>query len=481
MRAIAKQIRFTRNGKFYRPRTGELTPACAVFFYDVYKTVSIAQATLPALIKTAALRNLIIEHYIGAEIPEKFSNFSPESIAERAKTTNPKRLAEELRGEFESLCASVDTAAGAEIDSCYSRILSLGQLVSFDYYALLKRFGFSGREHSFNTLPQFAGCKAGALITMLQDFVEYIAVLDPSQDWKTALRILKASRNGSDLIAAGQWGRLLSQFQEILHSRVLQLIIQHASENPKWKMNPQMPDGRIFSDWLESRRQVMEKEIARVASSQWVNLVGELSRGIFGNMVVNPLSYYNEKTAELFAAKGFEGFAHTEALNYLEAFLRQIFAKEVQEFCDLLIVRAQWTAVSVSVALNNVCDDIRSLAKRLDDFDSSLGGDSPNGLRLVGFLARFDRDRTQGRAIKGLLNTVDNEAMEILMEAAGFFASIAKIAESAMNDYFQNPHLLILNWREVEVASHRNMSVWIRSISTRLEKFVTLSRLLIEQ
>ncbi|MDR0720527.1 MAG: DUF5312 domain-containing protein [Treponema sp.] len=481
LKAIAKQIRLTRNGKFYRTKTKELTPVCARFFYDVYKTVSIAQVTMQALIKSTALRNLILEYYLGREILDQFESFSPENIAERAKTADPKRLTEELRTEFESLKDAIDPNTRVQIDSCYNLILSLGQFVSFDFYALIKRFGFSSREHSFNAVPQFTSCKADMVITMLQDFVDYIAALDPSQDWKTVLRLLKSVRNGSDLIVAEQWFRLLLQFQEMLHSGVLHLIIQHVTEDTKWKANPQIPEGRIFSAWLESRQQTMEGEIARVAAGQWISQVGTLSREIFGNTAVDPLKYYNERIAELFAAKGFEGFTHTEALNYMMAFLRQVFAKDIQEFCDLLVIRAQWNNISGSQALSSGWNAMQTITKRLDEFDDSLSNDGINGSRLIGALARLDRDRSQGRIIREMLNAIDNEAMEILLEAVDSLAGISKIVEFAKNDYFQNPRMLILNWREIEIASHRNMAEWLRTISNKLEKFITLARLLIGQ
>jgi hypothetical protein len=295
------------------------------------------------------------------------------------------------------------------------------------------------------------------------------------------LKILKSSRNRGDLIAEDQWLKLLYQFQEILQSGVLRLIIQHVTENPKWKVNPQIPDGRIFSTWLEHRQQVIEGEIARIAASQWVNQVGELIREIFGNMAQNPLKYYNEKIAELFTAKGFEGFAHTEALNCLTAFLQQVFAKDIQEFCDLLVIRAQWANIPASQALSARWEAMQTLTKRLDDFDNSLSNDGINGSRLIGALARLDRDRSQSRAIRDLLNEIDREAMEILLQAVDSLAEIAKTVESAQSDYLQNPHMLILNWREIEIASRRTMAEWLGTISNKLEKFVTLSRLLIGQ
>ncbi|MDR2053982.1 MAG: DUF5312 family protein [Treponema sp.] len=481
IKAIARQIRLTRNREFYRAKTRELTPECASFFYEVYKTVSIAQMTIPILTESAALRTLILEYYLGKEILEKFESFSPENIAERAKTANPQRLTEELRTEFDFLQNIISPNTKIQIDSCYNLILSLGQFVSFDFYALLKRFGFSGREHSFSAVPRFTNCKANVVVAMLQDFVDYIAVLNPSLDWKTMLRLLKNFRNGSDLIAEDQWYKLLYQFQELLHSGVLRLIIQHVTEDPGWKANPQMSNRRIFSTWLEQKRQIMEGEINGIITGQRVEQIGKLNLAIFGNMAENPLKYYNEKFAELFTAKGFEGFIHTEALNYLMAFLQQVFAKDIQEFCDLLVIRAYWGNVSVSQALSSGWEAMQTLAKRLDDFDNSLSNDGINGSRLIGAIARFERDRSQSRAIGEMLNEIDKEAMEILLQAADTLAGISRIMEAVRNDYTQNPHMLILNWRGIETVSRRNMNKWLQAISNKLEKFIMLSRLLIEQ
>jgi uncharacterized protein YeeX (DUF496 family) len=282
---------------------------------------------------------------------------------------------------------------------------------------------------------------------------------------------------------AEQWFKLLLQFQEMLHSGILRLIIQHVTEDTKWKVNPQMPEGHVFSTWLESRQQTMEGEIAKAAAGLWINQIGSLSQDIFGSAAVNPLKYYNEKIAELFAAKGFEGFTYTEALNYLMAFLQQVFAKDIQEFCDLLTIRAQWSNLSGAHALSNGWNTMRTLMKRLDDFDNSLNNNGINGSRLIGALARLDRDRPQSRSriIRQSIDEIDNEAMKILLEAADSLAGIAKIVESVQNDYLQTPHALIVNWREIEAASRRNISEWLKAVSDKLKKFVTLIRLLIGQ
>jgi hypothetical protein len=481
LKAIVKQIQLTKNNKFYQPKTGELTPACAKFFYHVYKTVSLAQAAVPPVIKSEGLRHSIVEYYLGKEILEKFNVFFPENIAERAENTDPERLAEDLRQEFDSLSGAVDPAAGEQIDSCYTLILVLGQFVSFDFYVLLKRFGALNAEYDFTTVPRFTSCHARLVINMIQDFVDYIAATDPSGDWETALSFLKNSRTGKPLIPVERWKGLLFQFQEILDSRIFQLIIQHITGNTEWKTSPQIPEGYIFSDWLESKRQKMEDAIAAVAVSQWNSEINKLSQGIFGNIPIISLKFYNEKNAGLFADKGFKGFLYVDGLGYLMTFLRHVFAKDMQEFGDLLIVRAHWSGVYNSASFSGAWNNMRSLAMWLENFDDSLGEGSKRTLRLFGALDRVDRDRYQGRVITELLDAIDAEAMEILQQALNYLTNIAQILESVRNDYFQNPHMLILNWRDLETASGQNMAAWQKRISIRLEKFIGLSRLLLRQ
>jgi hypothetical protein len=486
LKAIVRQIRLTKNSKFYQPKTGELSPACGNFFYRIYKTVSPARITMPSIIKSAALRYSIIEYYLGKEILKKFDAFSPESIAERAKninsnnaSNNPKHLAEEVRQEFDSLSSAIDAAVREQIDSCYMLILLLDQFVSFDFYALLKKFGLSAREHDFTVIPRFTNCNAYPVINMIQDFVDYIALTDPSQDWKTAFIFLKNPKTGNPLMPEEQWKDMLFQFQEILNSRIFQLIIQHVTGNIEWKINPQIPDGHIFSDWLEIKRQTIEDAIDKIAASRQISEINERGQAIFGNMAINSLKFYNDKTAAMFAAKSFKGFLHVNGLNYLMTFLRHIFEKEMQEFGDLLIVRAQWGSISVSASFSAGWNNMRDLVKELENFDNSLDSGNKKNLRLFIALERADRDRSQNRIITELLSAIDMEAMEILIHAINYLTNIAKIVESIKNDCLKTPHLLILNWRELETAAGQNMMAWLKRISIRLEKFIELSRLFI--
>jgi hypothetical protein len=152
----------------------------------------------------------------------------------------------------------------------------------------------------------------------------------------------------------------------------------------------------------------------------------------------------------------------------------------MQEFGDLLIVRAQWGSIPESASFSTGWNDVRDLAKRLKDFDDSPDGNKKNH-RLFNALDRLDRDRSQNRVITELLSAIDMEAIEILTHAVTCLTNIAKIVESLKNDFSKTPHMLIMNWHELEISAGQNMASWLKRISIKLEQFIELSRFFIQQ
>jgi hypothetical protein len=182
----------------------------------------------------------------------------------------------------------------------------------------------------------------------------------------------------------------------------------------------------------------------------------------------------------MFTAKGFDGFTHTIGLSYLKVFLQHIYKRAIQELYDLLTIQAQWAASFMFRSFSQEGHTIQSLTRELDEFDNSLGNDGTRGAALIAMLARYDRDQSRDKVIRELLSEINKEALDILMRTADSLDNIAKNVETAKNDYYQNIPTLIVNWRELEVTSRRNISVWLKTCSDTLSKFLELCRLFIE-
>jgi hypothetical protein len=246
-------------------------------------------------------------------------------------------------------------------------------------------------------------------------------------------------------------------------------------------MQSQLPRKQIYSDWLADKRQTMEDAISRRVISHQADRLVELKQLVFGNIVVEPLKYYNEETSALFIAKGFEGFIHTASLAYLLVFLREIFKKEIQKFCDLLTINARWTPPSLSLPFRQSCQALEELMKRLDHFDESLGNGLMNSSSLITALTRFERDRSHGLVIDELLEEVNTEALDILKQTPETLVNLANQVESVKDDYARTPHTLIANWRELKLDSGQNMAPLLQSIAEKLSEFTELTRLFTEE
>jgi len=99
-------------------------------------------------------------------------------------------------------------------------------------------------------------------------------------------------------------------------------------------------------------------------------------------------------------------------VNYLKAYLLDFFKKGIRELCDLLLVRGQWTNIVLSQPVSNAYHEMMDLSDKLMAFDESLNEKGEHGSRLRQALLKVDRDKGQGRYIRIILTTVNNNCID---------------------------------------------------------------------
>ncbi|MDR3337232.1 MAG: DUF5312 family protein [Treponema sp.] len=479
LKTISKRIKSSRFSKFYKRKTKEVTPACGQFFFEIYKIVAPVQTNLEIAVKSASLKVLIVENYVDRQILESLDKYSPEMVDEESKTRPPKELAKELRDEFTAFSDSIDRATSLQIDSCYNLMLALYQFVSYDFDPLFKKFNVVFHERT-GKVPKFITVKGESVSELLKDFLYVTMGLDPAQDWKTVLKLLKEFRSNEPMIALEDWYKILSRIQEILRSEIIELMIRHIDSNPDWTIKIQIPNEKIYASWLDAQKSKVETMIERIINTRMNAKIAVLAQEIFGASTTEPLQYYNAHAGQLFLSKGFEGFTQTQSLSYLSAFFQIVFDRDIQELCNLLIVRAQWRRPQF-LPISEQFDAIAVFAGRINEFDETLNSDGKNGFRLANAMLKSDRDKSAGKLAKELLAKVNQEATGILIQAMESLIMINNSIDAVKTDYFQDPHELVLNWREIEVASHRPMKQWLTEISLKLTNIIKLCQLYIEE
>ncbi|MDR1950429.1 MAG: DUF5312 family protein [Spirochaetaceae bacterium] len=479
LKSVVKNLTANKYSKFYKPKGGQAEPALAKFFYGIYRIIAPAQVFMQNAVKSAQLKQVVVEAALDQKQQDILNRLSPESIEERSKKTPPKELARQLREELAALSGAFDNTRINAADGCYNIILAFTRFVTFDFYFLLKKFDSALPERSFSRTPAFVPVRGHTITEAIKDFTEAAWVLDPDQDWRTALKVLKAYKGDMEVVVYDQWNRLLLQLRDVKRSGILELMIRHIDNNPFWQPNPKISAERITDAYLEAKRTEIEGAIETMINAKRNAKIGELVQTVFGDSDTSRLKQYTEKNSELYVKKNFAGFIHVRGLNYLKTFLLDYFKKDIREICDLLLIRGQWSSNVLSQQMSDGFHEIMAISEQLITFDDALADNGPNGSRLKASIVRVDRDKGQGKYIRLILTSVNEEAEGMILKSAQALILIGRNLKNVLDDCSKNPHELIMNWKELESASAEPLVQRITAIYKKMYCFVRILQLLV--
>jgi hypothetical protein len=150
--------------------------------------------------------------------------------------------------------------------------------------------------------------------------------------------------------------------------------------------------------------------------------------------------------------------------------------KEIRELCDLLLIRGQWTAIELSRETSGALFQISSMTEELTSFDEVLSEGGKLGSRLKSDLGRVDREAFRVNQIKSVLTGVNARALEMINTAASSLLVINKHLKNMIQDYQQNPHELITNWKELESYSKTPIGPRLDEAYKNINHFIQLLR-----
>jgi hypothetical protein len=478
LKQLVKELSGNKYARFYRPKSEELDGSVGKFFYDIYRIIASAQVLMQNAAKSAQLIQVATEAFLDKNLQAIRERLSPESIEERAKKMTIKDLAKQLEADMAAYSAAFDSSRIEAIDRCYNLILALNQFVNYDFFFLLKKFDSNITERNFSYQPKFASVRGEYLSGDIKDFLDVSFAVDPDQDWKNALRILKIYKNGVDVVAPDQWNRLLLSLRELRKSNMLELMIRHIDKNPQWLFQPKLPDEHIAEAYIEKKRAEIKDAIDQIVNAKKNAQVNALVKMIFGAAEIDRAKYYTEKAGEIYIKKNFEGFLFAAGINYLKAFLLDYFKKDIRELCDLFLIRGQWTDMLLSQQMSDCFHRIMELSDKLIAFDETLSDNGENGSRLKASIIKADRDKSQARYVTLILKNVNEAAQGLINAAAQALIGVGKNLKNLIDDYQKPSKELILNWKELEGASEAPIAQRMTDTYKKLYYFIQILQLL---
>jgi hypothetical protein len=247
-----------------------------------------------------------------------------------------------------------------------------------------------------------------------------------------------------------------------------------ATGNPVLEVKSSVPHEALSAVWLERKTSEIRELINNINGIQRQAQIKALEQAVFGPLEIMRLSFYTPDRGKALLERGTDGYDYTRPLSHLLAFIQEFINKEIQELCDILLVRGQWTNNAASRTMSDAFHTVRDVTQKILDLDESLSDEGSNGPRLKSALLRIDRDKTQARYINSIISGVNEEADDIINIAVPALIVVGKHFKMLLDDCEKKPFELIMNWKELNSVTKIPMGQRISAVYKKLNLFIQL-------
>jgi len=476
LKAIGKDLSQNKYAKFFRIRSEEADPSLLSFLFSVYRTIYPVKLFMKDEKKMAHFKSLSVETCIGSAIKDTVNRLDTLYLDDRARSVSGEQLIEEIQADMELLTSQFDYNHINKVNNRYEMAASLDQFVNYNFAGFFKKFDPHFADGSFIVEPKFPAIKTILIIDQIGEFLTVTQPLKPEDDWLSLLGLLR-SIEGRELVNPDQFCAMIKTLREIHTLKIFELMVQYTLRNPVWQWRHSTFNEAVGEAWLESKKEDAEEYISKINNAKKTSQINGLVKQIFESADLNRLENYNLQMSEVLFKKNVEYYYYAEGLNYLKAFLDDYIDKEIKELCDILLIRGQWTNNTMSKEMSEALHVLLDVPEKIADLETVLSEDGTDGARLRAAILRVDRDSTQTRYINNIVSNTNDDALEIINNFSQSLIVIGKQLKNLIEDLAKKHPELLVNWREVNLASKEPISQRMVNDFKRINYFVQLMHL----
>lgn len=472
LKAIAKNLSKARY-KFYKANSGEALPALGKFFYDIYKAISPAQTMLRNMVNNNAIQHMIIEFFMSERQKKLEELLNEDSIIAKAKQIPIKKLAPQVKEALEQFCSEFDGQKIGAIEAMYRQFSLFRDFCVYDYYFLLKKFDSSMHEGDFSSAPKFDKINADYIAEDLKDFIAVAWAIPLDTDWTLLVKMLKDAR-GSEPVTVNTLKKITARLASLQSSRVFEMMLQLITKDPSYTPTVNSSKSLIAEPFIDKFRSNVLDTIRGLESQEKDSKINDLVSKVFGNQPTNYLKNYTSEMSETLERKNLTSYVYSDPLNYLKGFLLEYVKKDIREYCELVLIRGQWSAAPLSQSMSNSYNDLLGASDTITEFDANLAEDGSVGIKIKTLLPRTVKENDARNIINRLANDANELAKTYIMECTQNLIVIGKTIKSLIEDEAKKKPEMIANWKELERFSERPPQEIGTDVYKKIYLFVTL-------
>jgi len=478
LKGIGKELSQSKYAKFFRVRSEEVDPSFSAFLFSVYKTIYPIKEFYKDEKRLTKLKALVVESCIDKNIQETIRQLDTATLDEKTKTMTGENLIAEIQANVDKLVNQFDQDKIYTVNRRYELAGALGQFVRYNFAGFFKKFDNHFADGSFIIEPKFPAIKAILIVDQIGEFLTVTQALKPEEDWASLLNLLKACEGGKELVNPDQFGMMIKTIREIHTSKILELMVQYTLRNPVWQWKHSVIRETAGDDWLDAKKAEAFGYIAKINNAKKNSQIKALLGQIFESSDLVRLENYTVQNSEAYRRKRVDYFQYAEGLNYLKAFLDDYLVKEIKEVCDILLIRGQWTNNNMSKEMSEAMHQLEEgINENISTLDTVMGENGADGSRLRAAMLRVDRDPTQARYINVIVGKNNDQALDIINEAVQCMIIIGKHLKNLIEDIQKKHPELLINWRELNLASKEPLPNRMVADFKKINYFVQLMHL----
>jgi len=459
--------------KYIKVGRNSIEPALPKFFYEIYSLIGPAQSLLQNATSSGALKSIVVEGQMSEKQHQALGSLSEDSLKARAQQIPMKELSEEAKNALVDFLTGFDADATRRIDGLYNQVLAFLDFIQFNYYFLLRKFDSGLPERDFGYIPRFESISGEYIVEDLKDFVEVYRHIRPDMDWNPVLDVFKSYKN-VEVVSRPGWKKLVNSLESMRRSSLLENMVMHLSENPYFKAVSAYPNERVVDSYVNKIKTQAEITLQKVAQERRQDKITKLVMAVFGTTGVSRLKNYTEKSNMAFQKKMLGGYIYVEALNYLKAFLLDVFKRDIREMANLLLVKGEWSTNTQSHPFSESFHMLMEYSDKITQFDEALAEDAERGSKFKVYLVRADKDANAMNSLKQALKETNTQALLMIKEAAGHLIVIGKHLKTALDDHAKPKHDVILNWKNLENSAPKSLGPWMGDVYKSIVQFIQL-------
>lgn len=447
------------------------------FFYNVYKVIGPSKAVLMNANASKVLKSVTVECFLTDEQLKLAQNLSDTAIEERASKTDVDSLVSQVKAELKTFVDGFNSEQVLKADLIYEQMDAFINFVLFDFYFFLKKFDTAIVENNFAYNAHFQVIRGEYVVDALKDFATVLYSLPEAADWKAVFAVFERYKT-LKLVNEAQWKKIFGTLQDIKRSRFLELLICHISQDPFYRIQTEPFTEKITDKYLENIRKATNTALDKLIQKQKSGQVAVLVKKVFGDVVGSGMKNYTVVSNEIFKKRGVDGFIHAETMNYLKAFLIDYVKTDVRSLSDLLLVRGNWGAPSITQEYSNSYHAVMQLSTKVVEFDDQFKPGSDISVKFRTLLSRMEREKEAGRQLQKMLDSANEMAFKIISMTVKHLVVIGNNFKDVIEDHEKTTSDLIHNWKEIEKYSERPIDEWLKESYKKIYDFIMLMKVL---